>query len=205
MKIWQVLYLKFHNFLQSPLPPHFPFGTQKRSCSWTTMTSTKSKTKIWCRVLGNKIPCRDRELQESGYDVSAITWLILPLLLWPRPVPSKVQLPVPGTLITLPKGVYSFRYFLSPMRIPNLLMNVFIMLILLLFAHAYMYFAWELQLDTQCVYLVYALRSSQIAIKMHICMSRQEKDLAKWIYASPDLVYALGTGNTWMSIRLLEV
>ncbi len=100
MKIWQVLYLKFHNFLQSPLPPHFPFGTQKRSCSWTTMTSTKSKTKIWCRVLGNKIPCRDRELQESGYDVSAITWLILPLLLWPRPVPSKVQLPVPGTLIT---------------------------------------------------------------------------------------------------------
>ena len=24
--------------------------------------------------------------------------------------------------LTLPKGVYSFRYFLSPMRIPNLLM-----------------------------------------------------------------------------------
>ncbi len=30
--------------------------------------------------------------------------------------------------LILPKGVYPFRYFLSPMRIPNLLMHVFIML-----------------------------------------------------------------------------
>ena len=29
--------------------------------------------------------------------------------------------------LTLPKGVYSFRYFLSPMHIPNLLMHVFTM------------------------------------------------------------------------------
>ncbi len=29
--------------------------------------------------------------------------------------------------LTLPKGVYSLRYFLSPMRIPNLLIHVFIM------------------------------------------------------------------------------
>ena len=39
--------------------------------------------------------------------------------------------------------------------------------------------------------------SGLIAIKMHTFMSRQQKDLAKWIYASPDLVYALGTG-TWV-------
>ncbi len=29
--------------------------------------------------------------------------------------------------LTLPKGVYSFRYFLSPMRIPNLVMHIFIL------------------------------------------------------------------------------
>ncbi len=29
--------------------------------------------------------------------------------------------------LTLPEGVYSFRYFLSPMRIPNLVMHIFIM------------------------------------------------------------------------------
>ncbi len=28
--------------------------------------------------------------------------------------------------LTLPKGIYSLRYFLSPMRIPNLLIHVFI-------------------------------------------------------------------------------
>ncbi len=53
--------------------------------------------------------------------------------------------------LTLPKGVYALRYFLSPM--PNLLMHVFFIP----------------------------------------------------IYASPDFVYALRTGNTSMSIRLLEV
>ncbi len=35
--------------------------------------------------------------------------------------------PYPYHRLTLPKGVYSFRYFLSPMCIPNLLMHVFIM------------------------------------------------------------------------------
>ncbi len=29
--------------------------------------------------------------------------------------------------LTLPKGVYSLRYFLSPMRIPNLVMHIFIL------------------------------------------------------------------------------
>ncbi len=36
----------------------------------------------------------------------------------------------PGELnhrLTLPKGVYPFRYFLSPMRIPNLVMHIFIL------------------------------------------------------------------------------
>ncbi len=32
--------------------------------------------------------------------------------------------------------------------------------VLLLFANAYMHFVWELQLDTQCIYLVYALRTN---------------------------------------------
>ncbi len=34
------------------------------------------------------------------------------------------------------------------------------MQILLLSAHACMHFAWELQLDTQCVHLVYAYRTN---------------------------------------------
>ncbi len=34
------------------------------------------------------------------------------------------------------------------------------------------------------------------------CMSIQQKDLAKWIYAWADLVYALAGGSTWMSVRL---
>ena len=56
--------------------------------------------------------------------------------------------------------------------------------ILLLFAHAYIHFAWELQLDTQCVYLIHALRSNcnEYAYmheqttkefgKMNICITR---------------------------------
>ncbi len=39
---------------------------------------------------------------------------------------------------------------------------------------------------------------------MHTCLSRQQKDLAEWIYALPDVVYALDAGSTWMSIHLLE-
>ncbi len=31
--------------------------------------------------------------------------------------------------------------------------------IILLFAHTYMHFAWELQLDTQCLYLAYVFRT----------------------------------------------
>ncbi len=34
---------------------------------------------------------------------------------------------LPFHRLTLPKGVYSFRYFLSPMRIPNLTMHIFIL------------------------------------------------------------------------------
>ena len=56
-------------------------------------------------------------------------------------------------------------------------------LFLLLLSHAYMHFAWELQLDTQCVHLVYAFRSNcnkdaymhehtrKGFGKMNICMS----------------------------------
>ena len=45
--------------------------------------------------------------------------------------------------------------------------------ILLLSAHACMHFAWELQLDTQCVHLVYAFR----AIPFKCVWGRQEKKI----------------------------
>ncbi len=38
----------------------------------------------------------------------------------------RVEHILPIHRLTLPKGVYSLRYFLSPMRIPNVLMHVFI-------------------------------------------------------------------------------
>ncbi len=58
--------------------------------------------------------------------------------------------------LTLPKGVYSFRYFLSPMCIPNLVMHILIMPnSFVICSCTYIHFAWELQLDTQCAYQVY--------------------------------------------------
>ncbi len=66
------------------------------------------------------------------------------------------------------KGVYSFRYFLSQMRIPNLVMHIFIL------PNPFVV--------CSCIYHEF----------------HETESLA-------DLVYALGTGSTWMSIRLLEV
>ena len=48
-----------------------------------------------------------------------------------------MQVTTLGYMLKIVKGLYSFRYFLHPMHTPNLLMHVFIMPNLLLFAHAY--------------------------------------------------------------------
>ncbi len=60
--------------------------------------------------------------------------------------------------LTLIKGLYSFRYFLSPMRIPNLLMHVFIML--------NPFVIWS------CIYAYIHEQTPKGFGKMNICITR---------------------------------
>ena len=70
--------------------------------------------------------------------------------------------------LTLVKGVYSLRYFLLPMRIPNLLMHVFILPNSFVVCSCIF-----IAIRPQCVYQVYILSVSlQFSDKMHICKSK---------------------------------
>ncbi len=99
--------------------------------------------------------------------------------------------------LTLVKGVYSFRYFLHPMRIPNLLMHVFIT------PNPFVICSSCSCKHAFCLRI--AIRHSMhipgiIAVKMHTCtcMSRQPYDFIKmhhqiwythWMEEVPEWVY----------------
>ncbi len=150
--------------------------------------------------------------------------------------------------LTLVNVVYSYRYLLHSMCLPNLIIHEFIMrnpfVTCSCLSHTYSsgvrniifssildgskesweedgpwdpynhvtVIRWSVQnwrrnnvSDTRRICMWYA-QSPVEGDHIHTCMSRQQKDLAKWIYALPDSVYALDGGCTRMSlIRLLAV
>ncbi len=92
----------------------------------------------------------------------------------------------PAHKLTYPKGVYSFRYFLQPMRIPNMLMHIFI------FPNPFLVcscmYASLLQLDlnayTKCTHWVSNCNSQAKCIYAWESNKRNRlEEVPEWVYA----------------------
>ena len=127
-QIFQLVVWKICNF-----DPHFvythshPHSTPKcaRACYSTFSPSRPPRDEYTifvspCLQNGQKWPAKWLKLHEFG----VLFFFIFHLLCY---LVSQGHNRRQNHRLTLPKGVYSLRYFLSPMRIPNLLMHVFIM------------------------------------------------------------------------------